>query len=79
MGRTGEQFYKTSVDWNATKFRKQEDLAAAEQAKLAMLCPFKPQILAKSKRLMRQLGEKGVIQNTQVINPNKFENRAEFY
>lgn len=28
---------------------------------------------------MRQIGEKGVIQNTQVINPTNFENRAEFY
>jgi hypothetical protein len=28
---------------------------------------------------MRQIEKKGVIQNTQVINPANFENRSEFY
>lgn len=79
MGRTEEQFYKSTVDWNATKIQKQEDLVLAEQHKLDQLCTFRPQISKNSKKLMRQIGEKGVIQNTQVINPTDFENRAEFY
>jgi hypothetical protein len=34
MGRTEEQFYKSAVDWRVVKLKKQEDLAAAEQAKV---------------------------------------------
>ena len=74
-----DDFIKSSVDWNNSKVKKQEELSSAQEARIQQSCPFKPQISKMSKKMMRAIGQKGVIQNVQVPDPGNFENRNEFY
>ena len=70
---------KSTSDWNSNKTRKQEERSEQALSLIKESCPFKPKISKMSKKMMRQIGQKGVIQNVQVPDPTNFENRNEFY
>ena len=70
---------KSTSDWNSNKTRKQEERSEQALSLIKEACPFKPKISKMSKKMMRQIGQKGVIQNVQVPDPTNFENRNEFY
>ena len=78
-GRTDGTFLKSTTDWIETKARKQEDKKVAQGEKMKEVCTFKPDINKMSRKMMRDIGKKGRIQNVEVVNPGNFENRSEFY
>jgi len=79
MGRKDGMFDQTATEWKTERTRKQEARSTLREEQLKQQCTFKPQISKMSKKMMRQIGQKGVIQNVQVLKPDKFENRTEFY